>query len=451
LISSDSAITSEVRVIATKTPEMKPRLVVPRVQGVEYSVEHHGEHFYVLTNENATNFKLIRMSQYATTLDEGEVILAEDQEITRNRVSAFEKFLVIYQRHEGLPELEIRPLDKFESPRVVEFDDASYSVWLGTNPEFFTDSFRYGYTSFVQPSATYEINLTTFDRKLLKEKPVRDFDPSLYGTKRVMATASDGVKVPVSMVYRKGIDLHGDNPMVLYGYGAYGSSYDAYFSSNWISLLNRGVMIGIAHIRGGGEFGRRWKNDGKLKKKMNTFTDFIACAEHLIEKGYTSSSKLVIQGESAGGLLIGAVLNMRPKLFKAAVAGVPFVDVVNTMLDETIPLTAIEWEEWGNPNNIEDYETILRYSPYDNVSVKDYPAILVLAGLNDPRVHYWEPAKWTAKLRAHKTDQNVLLLKTNMGAGHGGASGRYGRLKEQAFEFTFMLKELDLLKVGASS
>jgi len=326
----------------------------------------------------------------------------------------------------------------------IAFKEAAWDAWPGTNLEFDSSVFRFGYTSMITPESTFDYDMDSKTRELRKEEPVRSYDRDRYVTERVFAVAKDGVRIPVSVVYRGDVPRDGSAPLLLYGYGAYGYSYDAYFNSHWVSLLDRGMTVAIAHVRGGGEFGRKWKIDGMLGSKMNTFTDFISVAEHLIEKSYTRADRLVIEGHSAGGLLMGAVMNLRPDLFKAVVAGVPFVDVVNTMLDATIPLTVTEWEEWGNPNQAKDYQRLKAYSPYDNVEEKAYPSMLVLAGLNDSRVHYWEPAKWTARLRANKTDDNALFLKTNMGAGHGGASGRYGHLKELAFRYAFMLDQVGL-------
>ena len=323
--------------------------------------------------------------------------------------------------------------------KPVPFNEPTYDASPGVNAEFDTTTLRFAYTSPLTPQSTFDLDVATGARTLLKEKPVRGYDRTKYESARVWATAKDGTRVPISLVFPKGHPRDGKAPLFLHGYGSYGISYDASFSSNWLSFVDRGWAVGIAHVRGGGELGRKWKNDGKFGNKMNTFTDFIACAEHLVSEGWTAPDRLAITGGSAGGLLMGAVLNMRPELFAAAVAAVPFVDVVNTMLDETIPLTVIEWEEWGNPNEPGPFKTMKAYSPYDNVTAQAYPHMLILAGLNDPRVQYWEPAKWTAKLRATKTDDHHLLLKTNMGAGHGGASGRYGRLTEKAFDYAFVI------------
>ena len=328
----------------------------------------------------------------------------------------------------------------------IEFPEPVYTVFSGDNPEYNTEWLRFTYMSLVTPRSVYDYNMRTKERELKKQQEVLGgYDPNLYQEERVFATAEDGTGIPISIVYKKGMKRDGNNPFYLYGYGAYGISMDPYFSSNRLSLLDRGYVLAIAHIRGGGEMGRHWYESGKLLNKKNTFTDFIACAEYVIDQKYTSPDKLVIGGGSAGGLLMGAVVNMRPELFKAVVADVPFVDIMNTMLDPDLPLTVGEYEEWGNPNEKEYFDYMMSYSPYDNVKAQNYPAMLVMAGFNDTRVSYWEPAKWVAKLRAMKTDNNVLLLRTNM-AGHGGASGRYNRLEEIAFEYAFVLDVVGIKK-----
>ena len=326
-----------------------------------------------------------------------------------------------------------------------------YTVFPGQNPEFTSRTLRYRYTSLVAPPTVFDYEMRDRTRTLLKQDEVTGYDPTAYTTERIWAAVPDGVKVPISLVYPADLKQDSNNPCLLIGYGSYGMSYDPSFSSNHVSLLQRGFVVAYAHIRGGGEMGRQWKEDGKYLKKMNTFTDFIACAETLIDRNYTSPQRLVISGRSAGGLLMGAVTNLRPDLFAGVVAGVPFVDVVNTMLDAAIPLTVIEWEEWGNPAEPEYYHYMKSYSPYDNVEAKDYPAILATAGLNDPRVQYWEPAKWVAKLRACKTDNNPLMLKTEMGAGHFSKSGRYDYLEEVALEYAFILDTADSVECSDRS
>jgi oligopeptidase B len=360
----------------------------------------------------------------------------------------FERFLVIYERRGGLKSVRVIDLEQGSSHDIA-FDEPVFTVSGGNNPMYRSHLLRFTYTSLTTPNSVYDYDMASRSRTLLKQQPVLgEFDQARYQSERLFVTAEDGAKIPVSLVYRKGLEKDGGNPCLLYGYGAYGMSMDPGFSSHRLSLLDRGVVYAIAHIRGGQEMGRQWYDQGKFLAKKNSFQDFIAAGRALIEAGYTRRDRLAVMGGSAGGLLVGAVLNMAPDLMRAAVAKVPFVDVINTMLDDTLPLTVPEYEEWGNPNHKEYFDYILSYSPYDNVEAKDYPEILVTAGLNDPRVHYWEPAKWVAKLRATKTDSNRLLLKTNMGAGHGGASGRYDALKELAFDYAFIL---DALKVPQTS
>jgi oligopeptidase B len=361
-----------------------------------------------------------------------------------DNIDLFKNHLVVYERENGLEQIRVENL-KTNAVHYINFPEPVYTVYGEDNPEFNTRALRFTYMSLVTPKSIFDYNMESKERELKKQEEVLGgYDPHKYTSERIYAKADDGAMVPISLVFKKDMVKDGGNPLLLRGYGSYGMSMDPYFSSIRFSLIDRGFIYAIAHIRGGGEMGREWYEQGKLLNKMNTFTDFITCAEYSINEKYTSSDRLVISGGSAGGLLMGAALNMRPDLFKAAVAQVPFVDVVNTMLDASIPLTVIEYDEWGNPNEEEFYKYIKSYSPYDNVEAKAYPDILITAGLNDPRVQYWEPAKWTAKLRALKTDDNLLLLKTNMGAGHGGASGRYDMYKEIAFEYAFMLDRLGI-------
>jgi len=356
---------------------------------------------------------------------------------------AFRGHLVVYERESGLTRIRILDLTT-GSEHLIPFPEPVYTVRPHGNPEFNTTVLRFSYTSLVTPNSVIDYDLAQHSWSIRKQTEVRGYDPGLYRSERLYAKAPDGVGIPISLVYRTPLEMDGSRPLLLSGYGAYGLSYDPAFSSNILSLLDRGFVVAIAHVRGGEEMGRQWYEAGRRMNKRSSFTDFIASAEHLIEAGYTNSSKLVINGGSAGGLLIGAVTNLRPDLFQAVVAEVPFVDVVNTMLDPSLPLTVIEYDEWGNPQEPEAYAYIGSYSPYDNVAVQGYPHMLITAGLNDPRVAYWEPAKWTAKLRAAKTDQNRLLLRTNMGAGHGGASGRYDVLREVAFKYAFILDVLEM-------
>jgi len=409
-------------------------------------VEHFGDHFYIRTNDDAKNFKLMEAPVDDPSKKNWQEVLPHRDTVKIEGIDAFTNHLVVYERENGLEKIRIANLMSNEV-HDVDFPEPVYTFWPEKNPDFNTNILRFNYTSLVTPRSVFDYDMDTKTRELKKQYEVLGgYDPSLYQSERIFAQASDGTRVPISLVYQKGMVKDGQHPLLLYGYGAYGLSRDPSFDPNRLSLLNRGFIYAIAHIRGGGEMGRYWYDQGKLLQKKNTFTDFISCAEHLIAEHYTSGDKLVIYGGSAGGLLMGAVTNMRPDLFKIVIAKVPFVDVINTMLDPSIPLTVVEYEEWGNSNDKAYYEYMKAYSPYDNVEAKDYPNMLITAGLNDPRVQYWEPAKWTAKLRALKTDNNVLLLKTDMGVGHSGPSGRYDYLKEVAFEYAFIFTILEIGK-----
>ncbi len=445
LMSLGSKITSEVHYLDANNPTDSFQVIHPRSSGMEYKIEHHSDYFYIVTNDEAINFKLMKTPVASPSKQNWQTVIPHRDDVMLSGVSAFADHLVISERKAGLPILRVQKLSSDET-YTITFPEPTYAIWEGNNPEFNTTTLRFNYTSLITPSSVFDYDMETHQRELKKETEVLGYDRTQYQSEWIMATASDGTQIPISLVYKQGIQKDGKNPLLLTGYGSYGASYPASFSSNRLSLLDRGVVIAIAHIRGGGEMGRKWYEDGKFLNKENTFTDFIACAEHLITQKWTSSDRLAISGGSAGGLLMGAVLNMRPELFKLAIANVPFVDVVTTILDTSLPLSALEWEEWGNPNDKTYYDYMKFYSPYDNVKLQDYPHILITAGLNDSRVKYWEPAKWTAKLRELKTDNNILLLKTNMGAGHGGASGRYERLKETAFEYAFLLDRLGLLE-----
>lgn len=444
LLSLNSKVTSEVHFLDANQPLGKFQVIQPRSHGIEYGVEHQGDRFYITTNEEALNFKLMQAPVAAPGKANWETVLPHREDVLLEGVSAFAQHLVIHERQAGLPTIQIRHVKTGEF-HYISLPDPTYSVGEGANAEFHTNIFRFNYTSMITPWSVFDYNMDTQERELRKETPVLGgYDRSVYTSDRLMAPAPDGTLIPISIVYKKGIERTGNNPLLLMGYGSYGYSYDPGFSSNRLSLLERGVVVAIGHIRGGSELGRRWYEEGKFLHKKNTFTDFIACAEALIAQGWTSPQHLAIMGGSAGGLLMGAVVNERPDLFHAVVADVPFVDVVTTILDDDLPLSVMEREEWGDPNDPIFYEYMKSYSPYDNVIAKDYPNLLIIAGLNDSRVAYWEPAKWTAKLRALKTDTRVLLLKTNMGAGHGGASGRYESLKEIAFEYAFLLDQWGL-------
>jgi len=441
-----SKVTTEVHLLAATDPTGDFRVMAPRVQDVEYDLTHHGEHLYVVTNEHALNFRLFAVPVDDWSREGWREVKPHRPAVHLLSASAFAGHLVLSEREHGLPQLTLIDLETWTEHRVA-FDEAGWSLTLAQNPEFQTTKLRFTYQSMVTPSSVFDYDMATRERVLRKETPVLGgYDRSRYETRRTWATAADGTRVPVTLMHVRGLELDGSHPLWLAGYGSYGHCYDPYFSTLRLSLLERGVVFGVAHIRGGGELGRHWYESGKMACKATTFTDYIACAEHLVAEGWTASDRLVAQGGSAGGLLMGAVANLRPDLFHVIVAQVPFVDVVNTMLDETIPLTVIEWEEWGNPKLEDQFRWIRAYSPYDNVTGQDYPHMLVEAGLNDPRVQYWEPAKWVARLRATKTDDNTLLLKTLMGAGHGGSSGRYGRIAEVAFEYAFVLDRLGLAR-----
>lgn len=449
LLYLNSKETDEVRFLSATAPMGEFQPVHPREQGVEYGAEHHRGRFYIFTNaDGAKNFKIVTAPVENPGRAHWEEFLPYDETIKIDGLEMFRDHIVIYQRQDGLRQIKVGHLDKNEF-HLIEFPEPVYAAWGGHNPEFDNQTLRFHYTSLVTPESVFDYDMETRMRILKKQHPVLGgYDPEQYTSERVWAKAEDGTSVPISLVYKKGTRDRGRVPLLLYGYGSYGHSIDPYFSSNRLSLLDRGIIYAIAHIRGGGEMGRPWYESGKYLAKRNTFTDFIACAEHLIAKKYTSPEQLVAMGGSAGGLLMGAVVTLRPDLFQGVIADVPFVDVVTTMSDPSIPLTVTEYEEWGNPDNEEYFRYMLSYSPYDNVVSQDYPNLLVTAGLNDPRVQYWEPAKWVARLRATKTDDNLLLLRTNMGAGHGGASGRYDFLREVAEDYAFFLKVLGLIEAS---
>ena len=445
-LTSASHTTSEVRYAPADKPDAAWRLVLPREAGHEYYVEHHGDRFYIRTNEKgARNFKLVSAPAADPRRENWREVIPHRPGVMLGDVDFFKDFYVVAERGNATPALRVFDLRTHKATDIA-VPEPVYNISMSTNREFDTRRVRYNYQSFITPSSVYDYDVRTGKSELLKQQPVLGgYDPTLYKSERVQATAADGTKVPVSLVYRKDLKLDGSRPMLLNAYGSYGIPSNVSFSSGRLSLLDRGVVFATAHIRGGGDLGKEWHDAGKMMTKKNTFADFIAAAEHLVRAGYTSRERLVITGGSAGGLLMGAVLNMRPDLFKAAVAHVAFVDVVNTMLDETLPLTAGEWEEWGNPvKSKENFQYMLSYSPYDNVAAKEYPALLVKTSLNDSQVLYHEPTKWVAKLRAMKTDRNPLLLKVNMGAGHGGASGRYDALREAAFDYAFILTQVGI-------
>jgi oligopeptidase B len=448
LIDSVSRSTGETWFVPTANPETDTRLVAQRRDGVEYTVEHWSngadDRFYIVTNaDGAENFKLA-----TARVDEPDAthwidVIGHRDDVRIERVDAFSNHLVLSERADGGQRLRIRNLaDGVE--HTIEQPEEAASVWLGANPEFESATVRFGYSSLVTPTSAFDYDVVTRARTLVKQQPVLGgFDPTQYVSRRLWARATDGTKVPMSIAYRRDLQLDGSVPVLLYGYGAYEASIDPTFRETRLSLLDRGVMFAIAHVRGGGEMGRQWYENGRLEHKPNTFTDFIACAEFLIETNVTAPKRIVARGRSAGGLLMGAIANLRPDLFTGVVAEVPFVDVVTTMQDASIPLTAGEWEEWGNPQNEDEYDVMRSYSPYDNVESKAYPDLLVTAGFNDPRVQYWEPAKWVAKLRDRATGGQILL-RTDLGSGHGGPSGRYDAWREEAFTLAFVLSTLGI-------
>jgi oligopeptidase B len=444
LLDISSHSTSEVRFVSADCPEDSFRIVQPREPGVEYTVSHNGDRFFITTNDTAPNFRLVQAPVATPGREHWSPVLPYRPEVKLDATDAFKKHLVVYERASGFRQIRVLDLAA-GGEHLISFPEPVYTVRAHANPECDTTLLRFTYTSLVTPSSVVDYDMAGRTWTVRKQTEVLGgYDPSLYRSERLSATAPDGTAVPISLVYRIPLQHEGQRPLLLNAYGAYGMSYDPTFSSNTLSLLDRGFVVAIAHVRGGEEMGRPWYEGGRRLNKRNSFTDFIAAAEYLIDKGYSSAERLVIRGGSAGGLLVGAVTNMRPELFRAVLAEVPFVDVVNTMLDASLPLTVIEYDEWGNPNDRVSYKYIRSYSPYDNVAARRYPHMLVTAGLNDPRVAYWEPAKWTAKLRAQKTDDNRLLLRTNMGAGHGGASGRYDYLREIAFKYAFVLDVLGL-------
>jgi len=439
LLASSSTLSYEYRFLDASRPNGEFKLFQERVRGLEYSVDHLNGRFYILTNDGAVNFKLMETTAEKTSRESWTELIAHRPDVLLQDFELFSNYLVLSERRSGLTQIRVIPWGQNEG-YCLDFPEQTFMAYPAFTAEPTTDLMRFNYTSLTTPSSVYEFDMKTRQRRLLKRQQVLGgYKPELYQSERLLAPAYDGTMVPISLVYRKDTPKSAQTPLLLYGYGSYGASMDPTFNSVRLSLLDRGFIFAIAHVRGGQEMGRPWYDEGKLFKKMNTFTDFISCAEYLVRHGYTSPAKLFASGGSAGGLLMGTVVNLRPDLFKGVIAAVPFVDVVTTMLDPSIPLTTSEYDEWGDPNRADFYEYMLSYSPYDNVRAKDYPALLVTTGLHDSQVQYFEPAKWVARLRALKTDHNILLLRTNMDAGHGGASGRFERLREVAFEYTFLL------------
>jgi len=443
IVSMNASKTSEVWFLDAYRSDHAFQVIEPREEGVEYTAEHQGGRFLIRTNDGgATNFKLAQAPTANPAKENWTILIPERPEATLDWVDAFEHFFTLQTREDGLPRLEIYD-QRTGGKHRIQFPEPTYDFHLEENREYSTDLVRFVYTSPITPPSVFDYNVTTRERELKKQVDVLGgYDASEYESERIHAPTADGELVPISLVHKKGLVWDGRNPLLLYAYGSYGLNSDPHFSHANLSLLERGFVYAIAHIRGGSERGRTWFEQGRMLNKRNSFTDFVACAEHVVKERYTSPAKMAAMGGSAGGLLMGAAANMRPDLFHAIVARVPFVDVVTTMLDPTIPLTTGEYDQWGNPEEKLYYDYMLSYSPYDNVEPKAYPNILITTGLNDPRVAFWEPAKWTAKLRARKTDANIVLLKTNLGAGHGGASGRYEQIREMAFIFSFILGAL---------
>ena len=438
-IGSYSTLSSEYRILAADNPQGEFQIFAEREEDHLYDIIHHENQFYIVSNKDAKNFKLMAASEESTSRDNWQEVIAHRPETLIEDVTAFKNYLVIEERTNALNQLRILNLGS-EDEHYIQFDEQAYMAYTTGNREYDSNSLRFSYQSMTTPGSTYDYNMDTKERELKKQQEVvGDFDPANYVTERVFATARDGAQVPITMVYKKGTNKDGTNPALLYAYGSYGATMDPYFSSVRLSLLDRGFVYAVAHVRGGQMMGREWYEDGKMFNKKNTFYDFIDCGKYLIGEGYTAKDELFAMGGSAGGLLMGAIVNIEPEIFKGVVAAVPFVDVITTMMDESIPLTTSEYDEWGNPNIKEQYDYILSYSPYDNVEAKDYPNLLVTTGLHDSQVQYFEPAKWVAKLRELKTDGNILILDTNMDVGHGGASGRYERYKRTALTYAFIL------------
>jgi oligopeptidase B len=442
---SGSHTTTEVRYIPADQPLAEWKVLAPRQQDVEYYPDHNGDFFYIRVNDTGRNFRLVKAPVSDSSKKNWQEIIPNRADVMLEDTDFFKNYYILYEREKGLPQIRVSDLRTGETKRI-EFPEPAYVSYSYVNREFDTTKFRYGYQSYITPASVFEYDMAGCGSTLLKQKEVPGgYDRTRYQVERIYATASDGVKIPITVLHLKGAKLDGKGPIYLTGYGSYGIPYDIGFNSNIFSLVDRGVVAAVAHIRGGGEMGKTWHDDGRMMHKKNTFSDFITSAEYLLAQGYASKDRLVIEGRSAGVLLMGAVLNMRPDLFHAALVGVPFVDVMNTMLDETLPLTVGEFEEWGNPKEKPAFDYMLTYSPYDNVEAKTYPNMLVRTSFNDSQVMYWEPAKYVAKMRALRTDHNTLILKTNMSpAGHGGASGRYDRLKETAFDYAYFLAQMGI-------
>ncbi|WP_338235781.1 S9 family peptidase [Persicobacter diffluens] len=444
VIGSSSTTSAEFQILEADNPTGEFRMFQERKPLLEYGIDHYEDHFYIRTNLEAKNFRLMKTPETATSMENWVEVIPHREEVLLEDIEIFKDYLVVSERKEGLIQINVKRWDG-KGEYFIPFDEPAYVAYTTSNLDFDTEILRYGYSSMTRPSSVFDFNMKTKARELKKEQEVvGGYNPEDYVCERVNFPSHDGKMVPMSIVYKKGLKKDGQNPTLLYGYGSYGYSIDPFFSSVRLSLLDRGFVYAIAHIRGSETLGRAWYEDGKFLKKKNTFEDFCAAGDWLVEAQYTSPEKLSAMGGSAGGLLMGAVMNMRPELFKSVIAAVPFVDVVTTMMDESIPLTIGEYEEWGNPNDKVYYEYMLSYSPYDNVEAKAYPAVLVTSGFHDSQVQYWEPTKWVAKLRELKTDDNPILLHTNMEAGHGGNSGRFRKFKETALEYAFLLDQMGM-------
>lgn len=434
---------TETRFLSADDPKGALRVLSPRIEGVEYMAAHQDGHFLIVTNYQAKNFRLMKASVDRPELENWQEVIPHREDVLLDWVESFQDYIVLYERKDALRQIRISGPDVQENVRYIQFPEPAYNIDWESNPEHASNVLRFRYSSLITPPSVIDYHMDTGEWEVIKQEEIPSgYDISQYVSERIYATAADGKLIPISLVHKKSLIPDGNNPTLLYGYGAYGAAIDADFNSRRFSLLDRGFVFAVAHIRGGSDMGRAWYEDGKLFNKKNTFNDFIACAEHLIKEGFTSKEKLAIEGGSAGGLLVSACLTMRPDLFKAVIAKVAFVDVVTTMSDPTIPLTTLEYDEWGNPENIEFYQYMMSYSPYDNIRATEYPHMLITTGLNDPRVAYWEPAKFAAKLRELKTDNNLLLLQTNFSSGHAGASGRYESLKEVAVDYAFLIDRL---------
>lgn len=443
MVYHQSTLTTEMRFLPADQPAGELKLIAPRTPGIEYYASHHAGNFFIATNENAKNFKLMKAAINKLDKAHWQELIPHREDVMLEGIDAFQEYLVIQERKDGLKHLRISATDGVSAVKYVSFPEPAYYFELEDNSNFETNLVRFRYSSLITPYTIVDLHMDTNEWEVKKVDVIHHYNPAEYTIERIFATAPDGTQVPMSVAYKKSLKLDGSNPTLLHGYGAYGANLDAEFIPHRLSLLDRGFVFAVGHIRGGSDLGRAWYEDGKVLKKKNSFTDFIACAEHLIEKGFTSKEKLAIYGVSAGGLLVTSCMVMRPDLYKAVIAKVPFVDVINSISDPTIPLTTHEYDEWGNPvDNKEHYEYMLSYSPYDNLRPTAYPNLLLTGGWNDPRVPYWEPAKFAAKMREVKTDDNLLLLKTNFHAGHAGSSGRYDFLKEIAFEYVFLIDRL---------